>query len=160
LIYCINKITGDKVGSFKSLDQHEKETSFWDIVDQRIDSMDSGLPSVVMDIIRKEFKEQVKSNFELLSDEERNRQLMELEGRQHKYSEEPMPTDEVAVRPRLRNIRRLIPMRARDMEEVMVEQMTENINEEVNQEIINELHRLVNGESQDEDRYDYPDQAG
>ena len=164
LIYCINKITGDKVGAFKSLDEHEKETSFWDIVDQRIDSMDSGLPIVVMDIIKKEFKEQVKSNFELLSDEERNRQLIELEGRYLKSSEEPMPmpTDEAAVRPRLRNIRRLIPMRARDMEEVMVEQMTENINEEVNQEIINELHRLVNGESQDEDGYDYeyPDQAG
>ena len=114
--------------------------------------------------IKKEFKEQFKSNFELLSDEERNRQLMELEGRQHKYVEEPtpMPTDEVAVRPRLRNIRRLIPMRTRDMEEVMVEQMTENINEEVNQEIINELHRLVNGESQDEEvvGYEYPDQAG
>ena len=164
LIYCINKITGDKVGAFKSLDQHEKETSFWDIVDQRIDSMDSGLPIVVMDVIKKEFKEQVKSNFELLSDEERNRQLIELEGRYLKSSEEPMPmpTDEAAVRPRLRNIRRLIPMRARDIEESMVEQLTENINYELNHEIINELNRLVNGESQDEEvvGYEYPDQAG
>jgi hypothetical protein len=164
LIYCINKITGDKVGVFKSLDQHEKETSFWDIVDQRIDSMDSGLPIVVMDVIRKEFKEQVKANFELLSDEERNRQLIELEGRKNKYSEESIPTDEVEVRPRLRNIRRLIPMRARDIEQGLTaeEELTEIMNHELNREFINELHRLVDVESQDEEvvGYDYPDQAG
>ena len=164
LIYCINKITGDKVGAFKSLDQHEKETSFWDIVDQRIDSMDSGLPIVVMDVIRKEFKEQVKANFELLSDEERNRQLIELEGRKNKYSEEAIPTDEVEVRPRLRNIRRLIPMRARDIEQGLTaeEELTEIMNHELNREFINELHRLVDVESQDEEvvGYDYPDQAG
>jgi hypothetical protein len=91
LIYCINKITGDKVGAFKRIDEHERETSFWDIVDQRIDSMESGLPIVVMDVIKKEFKEQVKSNFELLSDEERNRQLMELEVQYIKSQEEPTP---------------------------------------------------------------------
>ena len=161
LIYCINKITGDKVGTFKSLDQHEKETSFWDIVDQRIDSMDSGLPIVVMDVIRKEFKEQVYSNFELLSDEERNRQLMELEGSYLKCSEEQIPTDEQAIRPierRFRNVARLIPIRARNIEETITEQLTENIDYEINPETINELRRLVNEESQDE--YGYPDQAG
>jgi hypothetical protein len=96
LIYCINKITGDKVGAFKSLEQYEKETSFWDIIDQRIDSMESGLPIVVMEVIKKEFKEQVKSNFELLSDEERNRQLMELEHRYLKSSrgEELVPMED------------------------------------------------------------------
>ena len=159
LIYCVNKITGDKVGAFKSLDEYEKETSFWDIIDQRIDSMESGLPIVVMDVIKKEFKEQVKSNFELLSDEERNRQLMELEGRYLKSSEEQIPTDEQAIRPierRLRNVARLIPMRARNIEETVTEQLTENINYEINPETINELRRLVNGESQDE----YPNQAG
>lgn len=156
LIYCINKITGDKVGAFKSLEQYEKETSFWDIVDQRIDSMESGLPNVVIDVIKKEFKEQVKSNFELLSDEERNRQLMEIEGRNVKYSEgeESVPTE----LPRLRNVARLIPMRARNIEETVTEQITEDIGED----IINELRRLVNTENQDEvvDGYEYPNQAG
>lgn len=164
LIYCINKITGNKVGTFKSLDQYEKETSFWDIIDQRIDSMESGLPIVVMDVIKKEFKEQVKSNFELLSDEERNRQLIELEGRNVKYSEEQEPNDELEVPRlrRLRNIGRLIPMRARNIEETITEQLTENIDYEINTETINELRRLVNEESQDEEvvGYEYPDQAG
>jgi hypothetical protein len=117
-----------------------------------------------MDVIRKEFKEQVKANFELLSDEERNRQLIELEGRKNKYSEEAIPTDEVEVRPRLRNIRRLIPMRARDIEQGLTaeEELTEIMNHELNREFINELHRLVDVESQDEEvvGYDYPDQAG
>lgn len=159
LIYCINKITGDKVGAFKSLEQYEKETSFWDIVDQRIDSMESGLPNVVMDVIKKEFKEQVKSNFELLSDEERNRQLMELEGRYLKYSEgeQPQPTEQEVI-PRFRNVARLVPRRARNIEETVTEQITEDISED----IINQLRRLVNTENQDEivDGYDYPNQAG
>ena len=86
---------------------------------------------------------------------------MELDGRQHKYSEEQIPTDEQAIRPierRLRNVARLIPMRARNIEETITEQLTENIDYEINPETINELRRLVNEESQDE--YGYPDQAG
>ena len=86
---------------------------------------------------------------------------MELEGGYLKCSEEQIPTDEQAIRPierRFRNVARLIPIRARNIEETITEQLTENIDYEINPETINELRRLVNEESQDE--YGYPDQAG
>jgi hypothetical protein len=80
LIYCINKKTGDKVAAFKNTDKYaDKETSFWDIIDNRVDSMECNLPQEVMDIIKDEFKNTTKSNWELLSDEERNSQLFYIE---------------------------------------------------------------------------------
>lgn len=163
LIYCINKITGDKVGAFKRIDEYERETSFWDIVDQRIDSMESGLPIVVMDVIKKEFKEQVKSNFELLSDEERNRQLMELEVQYIKSQEDlPLPQNEAEATyvNRLRNTARIVRMRRPIID--AEQELSNLINEDIERGIVNELHRLVDIESQDEEvvGYEYPDQAG
>ena len=100
IIYCINKVTGEKVAAFKSIDQaYERETSFWDSVDNRIDSMDSNLPNNIMDIIRYEFKNTNKTNWDLLSDDERNKQLLWIE---NSNSEMKIgryePTDEVTVR--------------------------------------------------------------
>jgi hypothetical protein len=80
LIYCMNKITGDKVAAFKSLDtSYDKETSFWNMVDNRIDSIDSNLPNEVMDVIRYEFNNTTKSNWDILPDDEKNRQVLWLE---------------------------------------------------------------------------------
>jgi hypothetical protein len=80
LIYCINKISGDKVAAFKSLDEsYEKETSFWNLVDQRIDSLESGLPNEVMNLIKNEFTNTKQSNWDILSDNEKNRQVLWLE---------------------------------------------------------------------------------
>jgi hypothetical protein len=80
VIYSINKKTGNKVAGFKSLDtSHDAETSFWNITDQRIDSMDSGLPNDVLDIFRNEFSNTKQSNWDILTDEERNRQILWLE---------------------------------------------------------------------------------
>ena len=82
IIYCINKLTGEKVAAFKSIEhthENERETSFWDSVDNRIDSMDSNLPNDIMDIIRYEFKNTNKTNWDLLSDDERNKQLLWIE---------------------------------------------------------------------------------
>jgi hypothetical protein len=77
LIYYINKKTGDKVAGFKNLDlSYDKETSFWTIIDLRTDSIDCDLPEDVMNIFKKEFKNTKKTNWELLSDDERNRQLI------------------------------------------------------------------------------------
>jgi hypothetical protein len=77
LIYYINKKTGDKVAGFKNLDVgYERETSFWSIIDIRIDSLECDLPEDVMNIFKKEFKNTKKTNWELLSDDERNRQLI------------------------------------------------------------------------------------
>jgi len=52
LFYCLNKINGYKVAIFKSL--RERELSFWDSTDNRIDSMESELDGYVYDLIRKE----------------------------------------------------------------------------------------------------------
>jgi hypothetical protein len=80
LIYCINKISGDKVAAFKSLDDsYEKETSFWNLVDQRIDSLESGLPNEVMILIKNEFTNTKQSNWDILSDDEKNNQVLWLE---------------------------------------------------------------------------------
>ena len=70
LLYIINKKTGLKVACFKSLDD-EHEFSFWNQVDTRIDSIESGLPLFIIDIIRDEVTNNPVSNMSLLSDEDR-----------------------------------------------------------------------------------------
>jgi hypothetical protein len=103
LIYCINKKTGDKVAGFKNLDlSYEKETSFWTIIDLRTDSIDCDLPEDVMNIFKEEFKNTKKTNWELLSEDERNRQLIQMESLNKKYDSteylaEGQPTAELRV---------------------------------------------------------------
>ena len=103
LIYFINKKTGDKVAGFKNLDlSYEKETSFWTIIDLRTDSIDCDLPEDVMNIFKEEFKNTKKTNWELLSEDERNRQLIQMESLIKKYDSteylaEGQPTAELRV---------------------------------------------------------------
>jgi len=103
LIYYINKKTGDKVAGFKNLDlSYDKETSFWTIIDLRTDSIDCDLPEDVMNIFKEEFKNTKKTNWELLSDDERNRQLIQMESLNKKYNSteylaEGQPTAELRV---------------------------------------------------------------
>ena len=98
LIYCINKKTGDKVAGFKNLDlSYEKETSFWTIIDLRTDSIDCDLPEDVMNIFKEEFKNTKKTNWELLSDDERNRQLTLQENLYTKYNTEEQPVSELRL---------------------------------------------------------------
>jgi hypothetical protein len=103
LIYYINKKTGDKVAGFKNLDlSYEKETSFWTIIDLRTDSIDCDLPEDVMNIFKEEFKNTKKTNWELLSEDERNRQLIQMESLNKKYDSteylaEGQPTAELRV---------------------------------------------------------------
>ena len=57
LIYNINKKTGHKIACFKNLDPSETaEFSFWNVKDDRIDSIESGLPLNILDIILNEIK--------------------------------------------------------------------------------------------------------
>ena len=107
LIYYINKKTGDKVAGFKNLDVgYERETSFWSIIDIRIDSLECDLPEDVMNIFKEEFKNTKKTNWELLSDDERNRQLTLQENlRTKNYSQ-----DETVPELYLTRNERIIPM--------------------------------------------------
>lgn len=72
LIYCINKITGYKVASFYSLNKNEPEFSFWNQKDERTDSLETELTDELRKIILEESKSKnMKTNFFLLSDDER-----------------------------------------------------------------------------------------
>jgi hypothetical protein len=98
LIYCINKNTGDKVAAFKNLDEsHEKEISFWNSTDIRIDSIESGLPYQVMNVIKNEFENNSKPNWELLSDDEKNKELMWIQ--KEYYEKKRYYEDEVMGEP-------------------------------------------------------------
>ncbi len=60
LIYAINKKTGDKVGCFKNIDEVSSE--FYNMVDIRVDSMDTNLPYNILQIIREIFQTEKQSN--------------------------------------------------------------------------------------------------
>lgn len=97
LIYCLNRNTGDKVAFFNNLNpDYDRETSFWNAKDERIDSIETGLPSYVLDIIKTQMIER-KTNIELQSDEIRR---FEDEYMQSMYKERemPEPTEERAIR--------------------------------------------------------------
>jgi hypothetical protein len=70
LIYCINRVTGKKVAQFYSLDS-EHEFSFWNQEDTRIDSLESGLPVEILNLIFNEVTNNKKSNNNLLPEEYR-----------------------------------------------------------------------------------------
>jgi hypothetical protein len=75
LIYCINKLTGYKVASFYSLDKSDKEFSFWNQKDDRIDSLDSELTDELRLLIGKLSKDKFAvSNNDLLSTEQRRKE--------------------------------------------------------------------------------------
>ena len=100
LIYVMNKKTGLKVAAFKSLNSADPELSFWNQVDSRIDSMESTLPTFILEIIRNEFQNCVTPNLDFLSHEDRKAQegLMYQEKKMRELSEpvamvEDGPTD-------------------------------------------------------------------
>jgi hypothetical protein len=68
VIYCINRSTGEKIAAFKNLNpDYEKETSFWDVKDNRLDSMETNLPNHILDIIKYQFSNVFTTNWELMS---------------------------------------------------------------------------------------------
>lgn len=70
LIYCINKITGYKIAAFKNTNpEYDKETSFWDSQDNRLDSMETNLPDVVLNIIKDQFNNVKTTNWDLMPKE-------------------------------------------------------------------------------------------
>jgi hypothetical protein len=94
----INKVTGLKVACFKSLNS-EPEFSFWNQVDTRIDSIESGLPLFIIDVIRDEVTNNPIPNISLLSNEDRLIQENLVKSKM-KLSESPtdMQEEPVAMR--------------------------------------------------------------
>jgi hypothetical protein len=68
LIYAINKNTGYKVAIHYYI--YEKEITFWNEKDSRIDSLMTELTSEILDVIREEIKD-TKDNLEYLDPETR-----------------------------------------------------------------------------------------
>ena len=88
------------------------------MIDNRIDSIESGLPNQVMDVIKDEFKNTTKPNWELLSDDEKNKEIMWIEKEYYSKKsyndammsmEEPVPMVEMVEEDRPRRAR-IIPM--------------------------------------------------
>lgn len=79
LIYCINKLTGDKFAIYKSLKDFTEELSFWNIKDNRVDSMELDIPDEIFIILRQHIKISVITNWDLLTDEEKDNQLQYAE---------------------------------------------------------------------------------
>jgi hypothetical protein len=65
LIYCINKVTGDKVAVHCDL-FNKNDISFWNIKDLRVDSMFCNLPMYILQIVKTDLISCEKSNFDLL----------------------------------------------------------------------------------------------
>jgi hypothetical protein len=87
LIYAMNRKTGVKVAAFKNLDSdHQRETSFWNAVDERLDSSECKLPSHILDIIITDFRSCVTSNYDLGTDEIKKMNDERLNGKEKSNS--------------------------------------------------------------------------
>lgn len=96
VIYMINKITGQKVACFKSLDS-DPEFSFWNQVDTRIDSLDANLPDFILDSVKNEIKNNSVTNFSYLNDEDKKKQESLLDRLQSKMVDRGEPIMEEAI---------------------------------------------------------------
>jgi len=166
LIYTINKLTGLKVGTFKSLDKNDPEFSFWNQVDSRIDSMESNLPDNILNVIKNEINNNPVTNYSLLSDKDRIKEDMLLnEITKLRVVEEDMPIAEV----------RNYENDAIQQENYMIEEergnttmeteMFESVNREVMSEIVSAVREHFNGsqeilESAETNRGSYDDGGG
>lgn len=70
LIYIINKLSGKKCACFYSLLAHEKEFSFWDQKDKKVDSIECDLPDDIINTIKNEVTNVRKSNRSYLTNEQ------------------------------------------------------------------------------------------
>ena len=90
LIYTINKKTGHKIGTFKNLDpDKEREFSFWNAKDERIDSLDSGLPIEILDKIKDEIYNFFITNYAVAGKDDYTKRV---KIKKNKTAEEAIPT--------------------------------------------------------------------
>jgi hypothetical protein len=69
LIYIVNLQTGNKYGFFHSL--VDIDTSFWNVLDNRVDSMETEIDSYVLNIIKNEIKSNKTPNWDYFSEQEK-----------------------------------------------------------------------------------------
>lgn len=117
LIYCLNKKTGYKVASFRSLDKYDPEFSWWNQKDNRIDSLQSELPDELLKVIRVESLEKPKTNRFLLSDDERIKEDKFLSKYGSFKSMEPIDMPEPIREERIGRVRRRLELMEEDVNE-------------------------------------------
>lgn len=96
LIYCINRKTGYKVAAYK--DMKEKEISFWNQKDERIDSFYTELPDSIISILRNEFKTCNKSNGSIIDANTRAKEMMKYYTVKEKMTTEVMADSSRRIR--------------------------------------------------------------
>jgi hypothetical protein len=74
LVYCVNKKNGYKVAAFK--DMKDRDVSFWNQKDERIDSFYTELSDEIISILRKEFKTCSKPNGGLIDASTREKEML------------------------------------------------------------------------------------
>lgn len=74
LIYCINRKTNYKVACFRSI--NETDVSFWNMVDTRIDSLQTELPDVILTVIKNEVLNNLVTNESLIPNEYKKEKLL------------------------------------------------------------------------------------
>lgn len=129
LVYFINKITGLKFAVFKSLDA-ERELSFWNAADQRVDFLELEIDDYMFPIIKQILKSD-KTNRDLSSPKIQKQVNRECNHRYEKISlfedtmDEPVMAEE-------RPVLRLRPLRQEIREEMdnVMEEIGENMTEE------------------------------
>jgi hypothetical protein len=98
LVYFINKITGYKFAGYKELNSINPEFSFWDVQDNRVDSLQLGIEDYMYGIIKKIFSSS-QTNENLSSDEQKE----QVYKKEYLYLEGPEPDtetflDDIAIR--------------------------------------------------------------
>ena len=89
LIYCINKLNGKKVAVFNDLNEKD-DISFWNAEDKRIDSIFSGLPIEILEVIKNQLLIETKSNSSYFSEKENKRYLENFKAREVTEAVQPI----------------------------------------------------------------------
>lgn len=95
LIYTINKKTGYKIGTFKNLDpDREREFSFWNAKDDRIDSLDSGLPIEILGKVKDEIDNFPITNYAVAGKDDYTKRVKVVRNKtENRFVDEgPIPT--------------------------------------------------------------------
>lgn len=100
LIYCLNKLTGYKVATYRSLKPEEPEFSFWNSKDVRIDSLETELTTELRSLIDEVSKSKTATtNFKLWEKKNSKSLVKTMFGMEKKEIKKLSISDELVERP-------------------------------------------------------------
>ena len=113
LIYTINKLTGLKVATFKYKESRDG-VSFWNDIDNKVDSIETGLPVYIVVVIMTEIAIG-KANLDFLSENDKHDIMISIYDINKKVHE-PLNLDDVGLRQPVRAIEEELGRRVNDMD--------------------------------------------